>query len=356
MARSYLPGLQFVRFYAALSVIVFHTINDPSRWFGAPLVAPLAQSVFLTGGDAVALFFVLSGFLITHVILSERAATGSFSPLWFYVRRALRILPLYYAIVVLGLIIFPAVFPGAAGMPPTDRRSLLGVVALVPNLVYKSEWRHLLAHLWSIGVEEQFYLVYPVLLVSLRSVPAALFSLVAVRWVCLLVWSLNHPIASFFTFAKFDCLGIGGLGAYAVHHCPRAIRLLHHPVLQCLALVGFGAILFGKPLTSLLYDPLKALVFVTYLVNVASNPRAYGVVENRVMRALGDLSYSMYMLHVFVIFAMHHLLVGAPWYEPAMFLGCIAGTIGAAHLSFRYIETPFLRMKSRFQPRSASPP
>src|SRR5574339_181307 len=99
-----LPGLNTLRFYAALSVVFEHI----SIHFSQPSVLLKNMGfIFMGAQQAVNLFFVLSGFLITHLLLRERKITNKISIPNFYIRRALRILPLYYWIVVLGLIIFP---------------------------------------------------------------------------------------------------------------------------------------------------------------------------------------------------------------------------------------------------------
>ena len=88
------PGLDFIRFYAALSVVVYHVIEDPSVWFGHLLVLPGLQTFFMQGTDAVVCFFTLSGFLITYLLLSEKQKSGTVNVRAFYWRCILRIWPL----------------------------------------------------------------------------------------------------------------------------------------------------------------------------------------------------------------------------------------------------------------------
>src|SRR5690242_10445960 len=102
-----LPGLNTLRFYAALAVIIEHIsiqLSQPSILFHN------ISFFFVSAQQAVNLFFVLSGFLITYLLLSERQSTNTINIRNFYVRRILRILPLYYWIVFLGLVLFPILF------------------------------------------------------------------------------------------------------------------------------------------------------------------------------------------------------------------------------------------------------
>jgi len=117
-----------------------------------------------TGKIAVICFFVLSGFLITYLLLAEERHTGSISTRDFYARRILRIWPLYYVLVLAAFFVFPRipVFAGALKFPEESRaRSFFLYMSIFPNLAAPFPY---LGHLWSIGVEEQFYIAWPLLL------------------------------------------------------------------------------------------------------------------------------------------------------------------------------------------------
>lgn len=154
MKHDYLPGLNFIRLYAAFSVLVVHLPKEENSFL---------RLLTLAANPAVTMFFVLSGYLITYRLLAERERFGNFDLRAFYIRRELRILPLYYLAVMIGGILLPAlsivVAPGWQGM--------LFLLLLMPQVALMGGmWTSMgvLTHLWSIGVEEAFYFLFPFLL------------------------------------------------------------------------------------------------------------------------------------------------------------------------------------------------
>lgn len=339
-----LPGLDFIRFYAALSVVVFHTSLNPQAWFDHPVVMEGLPPVFLNGGDAVTLFFVLSGFLITYLLISEKKKTLTIDVKAFYKRRALRILPLYYTVVFLGYVVIPLLFPNAPAHPPPE--GLIFFLLLVPNVATSVVWRFVIAHLWSIGIEELYYWFIPALVKLVKWLPLLLFSVIIGRWVLYAIadTSGNEHLITFATAARFDCMAIGGLGAYLVSNRHFLLRILYHPVLQRLAIGLFiFNLLYSN--TGAVYDTLKACVFTVYILNVATNPLAIGRIETRWTPLLGAWSYGMYMFHVFVIYILALLLpIGS---DVVFMVASITLTILIAAASYRWLEIPFLRLKDR---------
>src|SRR5438270_445539 len=169
--RIFFPGLNFVRAYAALGVVVWH-MRQLMMLFRVPISEPFYDAlsrVFPRGDDGVMLFFVLSGFLITYLLMAEQRRTGTVAVAKFYVRRVLRIWPLYFLLVLLGFAILPLVI-GWEHYPYLGKdENFFGRLALylvlMPNVAY-ALWPGgvPIGHLWSIGVEEQFYLLWPALM------------------------------------------------------------------------------------------------------------------------------------------------------------------------------------------------
>src|SRR5947207_1519982 len=156
------PGLNGLRFLAALTVVLFHA-GFAFRYAGIPEYDYLNRVNPQTGFLAVVFFFVLSGFLITYLLLVEEAETGDVSVRSFYVRRILRIWPLYYLIIAIAFFVLPASLPG--DFPPPHPRELILYSVILTNFAGTVPCA---SHLWSIGVEEQFYLCWPVLLKTVR--------------------------------------------------------------------------------------------------------------------------------------------------------------------------------------------
>ena len=163
-AKVYFPGLHGLRFFAAMMVVFSH-VELMKDYHGYPNLYSSNLAIYESGRMGVTLFFVLSGFLISYLLLTERKVTGSISVKKFYGRRILRIWPLYYLLVFLTFIVLPritffAVPKYSALMPEYFWYTLLLYVFLLPQVALSIfEPVPFAEPLWSIGVEEQFYLV-----------------------------------------------------------------------------------------------------------------------------------------------------------------------------------------------------
>ena len=156
-SKVYFKGLNGLRFFAAFLVLMQHAESIRLKY---SLFNLSGYTLFNSGEIAVEFFFVLSGFLITYLLLEEEANTGSINIKHFYMRRVLRIWPLYYLILIIGLLLIPVVIKVLkieyTAHFPFALASFLYVIFL-PNLVTSLWGSSFLAPLWSIGVEEQFY-------------------------------------------------------------------------------------------------------------------------------------------------------------------------------------------------------
>src|SRR2546430_13098117 len=172
-AKIYFPGLHGLRFFAALMVVFSHVelIKD---YHGYPNLYATNLAVYESGRMGVTLFFVLSGFLISYLLLTEKKVAGTVAVRKFYLRRILRIWPLYYLLVFLPFMILPrigffAVPKYSALLPVNFRYTLPLYILLLPQVALSIFDPVPFAEpLWSIGVEEQFYLLWPLLLKHVR--------------------------------------------------------------------------------------------------------------------------------------------------------------------------------------------
>ena len=184
--KVYFPNLNGLRFIAALLVVIHHVEQLKLKFgFANNWHNPFVN---ISGRLGVLLFFVLSGFLITYLLLAEKKKTGTISIRKFYVRRALRIWPLYYLIVFLGLFILPEM--SCLRMPEytievkdnfLSKLSLF--ILMLPNLalVLFSPVPYL-SQSWSIGVEEQFYLIWPNIFKKSKRVLRLLLGVIIIYW------------------------------------------------------------------------------------------------------------------------------------------------------------------------------
>lgn len=349
---NYIRGLNGLRAIAVTCVVWHHT--------HAPISGlPVTGNGFL----GVDVFFVLSGFLITTLMLEERERTGSVSLTGFYVRRTLRIFPLYYA--VLGMLaIYFLIAKGAS-----QRQAYFD--ELPTTLLYLSNWfpsTTLMAITWSLATEEQFYLIWPPLLLLLGK--RAIWILVAFLIPNQIInfgladgWlrSIGVPYESLSILqATFSPIILGSLLAYLLRSRLRpsvASALSGRRVVYVIFLLVTVANIEGdiRGIPRFTFQ----LLCTALLAGIVLQPGSLVTksLEWRPLVYVGTISYGVYLLHKLVQDVVVRLLNSAQvdlatWTFPL----CMLGTLAAAGASFRYFEAPILRLKSAFArlPRSTT--
>lgn len=336
----YFPGLNTLRIYAAVCVIISHVA--PTHELLTPLL--------LDGSHSVTLFFALSGFLITYLLMDERQRTGRIDVRAFYVRRALRIWPLYFLVVVVSYIAASLFFPYQ--MPPTRPVFVLAILVLLPQVPDALAGdMGALGQLWSIGVEEIFYLYWPVLVRRFRIVPLCL-TIIAVRLAlsALVSLGIGERLAFLLYLNRWECMAVGALGAWLVFMQHPLLRILYRPQVQIAAILA--AIYVIAQGDSFQQDLLVSIVFTVLIVNIAANPRSLLRLETPLLRSLGNISYSVYMWHVLVLLTVVRLTT-----DVTLRLGVIVVvSILIGFASYRWIERPLMRLKYRFGAAGVSAP
>ena len=316
---GHVPALDGVRGLAILLVLVYHeTLLSATE--GATLADRWFAQVCHAGWSGVDLFFVLSGFLISGILLDAKGRPHYFRN--FYARRTLRIFPLYYAVVFLSLVVIPNL---PAGFVPIDKLANFGRIEgdeiwywlYLSNfsIAQAGEWRHgILDISWSLAIEEQFYLVWPaiVLCCSRRTLQRLCVGIVLVSPVLRLAAVLLgfDPIAIYvLTPLRLDPLAVGALIACFVRSergldalAPHAPRVLVASVLGLMALWGWrGDLAALDPAVQVVGFSLLALAFGGLLVQTLKarpgGPLA-GFFTHPVMRVFGKYSYALYLFHL----------------------------------------------------------
>lgn len=314
MAGDRIPALDGIRGCAVLMVIVFH------YWMGSP-----NRLLHLTqiGASGVDLFFVLSGFLITRILLGMRESRNIAG---FYLRRAARILPVY----VLFLLIMRAPWPYWLFLQNTTQ-SIRGDL---PSY----------GHLWSLAVEEHFYLLWPfILLYSRARLNRVLSGIVATALVLRLVAALTGADralgidAGIFTLTRMDALAIGS--ALAVNQGWITETLLRRPRLVCIApVLMLAAVSLDKFATAPVRAFRPLLVSLCYALIVGAGisvDRRYRLIrlaESTPLQFTGRLSYAMYVWH------MVFVAIFAPAQSLAGLLLAIGATMACAWISWHLLE------------------
>jgi peptidoglycan/LPS O-acetylase OafA/YrhL len=379
LADRHLPALDGLRGIAILWVLAhqLHLTGVPTGW-AAQLARPLEA-----GWIGVQLFFVLSGFLITGILLDTQHRSDQLRN--FYTRRVLRIFPLYYGSLFVALVLLPHVVWPALGRPTdafTDDLAYQGWL-----WTYLSNWTplredirtHFFPHFWSLAVEEQFYLVWP-LLIRHRSARTVLGLSLALALVSLLVRIVMRPheLAEYaiysYTQCRMDALALGAAAA-ACARLPavNAWWRTRHVWLSrgAWAMVLGGAVITRgypqyAPLTQTLGYTLLALAFAAWLYGLAleqvqSLPARHALLTAGWLRRVGRVSYGMYVFHYPLHFAVGLPLLAALglakpfplWLNLFYLLAMTLALFGLASLSYRWIEQPLLSLKNRWAPRGA---
>lgn len=371
--RIYFPNLNGLRFIAALLVIVHHVeqlkyLHDLPNDFSSSFVQ-------IIGELGVILFFVLSGFLITYLLLEEEKRTKTITVRNFYIRRILRIWPLYFLIVILALAVLPNV--PLFVLPEYDRATiyedLLAKIFLyvffLPNLVsplfgvvpYASL-------LWSIGTEEQFYLIWPPILKFIKNYRLHLMLFIVVGYLIFAraLFSsrtdfipLKYELNAFWQSFNIASMAIGGFFALLLHSKHPALKFFLNKYLFYFAL-GFTAMLLYRgvyfPRITVndlqfpyLYKEFYSIWFGIIILNFAANKDNLISLEQGPIRYLGKISYGLYMYHPIAIVLALRITVGlgAP-VDALLYPLALALTVLFAGLSYKYFESYFLNFKTNF--------
>lgn len=350
--RVYFSGLNALRFYAALSVMIVHISTNFGELRTQSAIYPLLDSLVMDAQSAVNLFFVLSGFLITYLLLDEQARTHTISVRRFYARRILRIWPLYYLIALVGFVVLPLVLGQSYALYAAPTRSIVLVFLFLANFVGPLG---ALGHLWSISLEEQFYLVWPWVVRDQQRLLKVAFGVIIVKLAITPVIDALHvdSISMLFTSLRFECMAIGAVFAYLYFTRHASLNLLYSRPVQAVALLIIGyVILFDVPLTTLIIM-VTSLAFGVLILNVATNPGSWIKLNYGWLNRFGEASYGIYMYHFVLLYVVLFLLksAGLPegdTYNALLYVVTIAGTLILSFVSYRWFESPFLRLKTRF--------
>jgi len=362
--KIYFPNLNGLRFIAAFLVIVHHIeqfkkiSNIDNYWGVVPIVG-------MIGKLGVLLFFVLSGFLITYLLLAEEHSFKKISIGKFYMRRIIRIWPLYFLIIILAFFVLPNInlfiLPGF-GKDVVYSNLLLKLflyVIFFPNLVlalvgvvpYAS-------HTWSIGTEEQFYLVWPLALKYFVKYRLALMLFIIFSYVIFVALlkteytdflPYKSVISEFMSCFNIDCMAIGGIYAILLFQKSKSLNVLLNSYLFYATIILVVLLIKKDVYFSNLHNEVYSVLFGIIILNFAANDKMKISLENRVLNYLGNISYGLYMYHpigiVLALAISTSINLPTNWLVyPLSFLL----TITIAGLSYKYYETFFLKFKRKF--------
>lgn len=359
-----LPLLDGLRGIAIFMVFMFH-FGDAS---GFARIGPIRQFL-LSGWAGVDLFFVISGFLLTTTIRGKPLDFGGIKR--FYIRRLLRIFPLYY-LFTFGFIAatIAVAFSGfnVRLLNWAEVSFILTFTQNLPSALLHSSLPLGLNHFWSLAVEVQLYVLLPWILRSKIAVPVLITGVlvsISARQISI-AWTDDTSFAYFSTISRMDGFCLGAL--IALHDRLRQwllnqwLPIVIGAVASLTALMVSGKLHFDQPAGLVFGIPAFCALFGTAVAHAASadsSPLLRSVLAARILTFLGTISYGVYVLHYPLLFAMRGVLIkagfsiGQNFMTDLIFLAAwTAVTIVLAWLSYRYFESAFLKMK----PRSAGMP
>jgi len=363
--KIYFPNLNGLRFIAALLVIIHHIeqfkslSNISYNWIEIPFVV-------IIGKLGVVLFFVLSGFLITYLLLSEEDSFKTISIRKFYIRRILRIWPLYFLIIILAMFVLPEIhFFTLPGFEKEVVQSnfllkLFLYAVFFPNMVYAFTTVLYASHTWSIGTEEQFYLVWPIILKYFRKNRLLLMFTIIFTYLSITKLLGSHYFDflprktiiiryRYWNSFNIDCMAIGGIYAILLFQKSRFLKYLLNNYLFFFTVIAVIILLIKGVYIPKLNFEFYSVLFGIIILNFAANRKIKISLENKVLTYLGTISYGLYMYHpIGIVMALS--MAGAINFTSnwLIYPASLAFTIALAGISYKYYESFFLKFKNRF--------
>jgi peptidoglycan/LPS O-acetylase OafA/YrhL len=370
--KIYLRNLDSIRFIAALIVFMQHGFSGCYKFLpgqGGFLMKVL--SVFSTGGTGVSIFFVLSGFLITYLLISEYEVTGKVSLRNFYIRRMLRIWPLYFAVVIFTFGIYPLLKSLIDVNNPLASRFIYHLTFLSNfDLIHINRCCHGSQALsqditWSVSIEEQFYAFWPLIFVFMPK-RTWIYSIATVIIASIIFRVMNHDdynVLYFHTLAVLLDLGIGGLFALLVKSFRRIRQFFENSSTithLLLFLIAFCILMFDNCIfpkgSYAIHRAVTTLSFALIITAqaITKNNSPLNLHKLRFADRWGKYTYGIYLLHPIcitlttVVFRLLHLEKDNLISLFAIGIVSFVFTLTLSRLSYRYYESWFLALKERF--------
>lgn len=356
----YIDGLNGIRAIAAIGVVIAHITSHLSSFNLNPYIlgvsADGSPQVYIVGGQGVSMFFALSGFLITYLLLLEKKEQHKINIRFFYMRRILRIWPLYYLFIILCAV---AIHFSGEKITPT---AWLFYIFYAPNIPYMvNACIPVLQHYWSLGVEEQFYLFWPWIIAKIKR-RLEWYILIYIVVIMVLKIGVRYGVPGhdesflykLLNLTRFHCMAIGGLGAilYSKNNAV-LLRICNNKITQLLAwLVVFALVINKFHIASVIDTELVSLVTLVIIIGQATKVNRLINLQTKVPDFLGKISYGIYVYHPLIIWGYSYLFanIGLSGFAKYVFVYgiTILTTILVAYCSYNYFEKWFLKRKINY--------
>jgi peptidoglycan/LPS O-acetylase OafA/YrhL len=365
---NYFANLDGLRFFCFLSVFFFHSFHTDNPAIKSSSVYHFFKvTLFGNGFLGVNFFFVLSGFLITYLLIKEKKINKNIQVVRFWIRRILRIWPLYFACVLYGFVIFPYT-KTLAGASPNETANIWYYLGFISNFDYIQKGlpdATGLGVLWSVSIEEQFYLVWPIILSFFSAkkfwIPLSLIL------ICSIAFRAINDIPILHEMHTFSCIGdmaLGGMGAWLVLESPyyknKIVELPRWFIL--FIYIAFASVflfrdefLLSNYFLRIFERLLISFIMLLIILEQCFSKKSFYKMGNfKIPSRLGLITYGLYCIHFIVIsitvgitkkLGINTQIWQVVFMEPIISLLI---TIPVCLLSYRYFETPFLKLKEKF--------
>jgi peptidoglycan/LPS O-acetylase OafA/YrhL len=361
---QYFKNLDGLRFLCFLLVYSVHTLHVEDQQIQKNIIYKIiVEGLLINGGLGVNFFFVLSGFLITYLLILEKQSSGTINIYHFWFKRVIRIWPLYLACVLFGFIIFPYLKSHLGQVINESADPKLYLLFLGNFDILKNGWPDSteLGVLWSVSIEEQFYLVWPILLYLFPIKKYwIVFSLVII---CSLIFRSFNDTKSDFYYHTLSCMSdmaVGGFGAWLIHFhsFKKKVLALNRSKIILIYVVFLALLVFKNQILNEYYVTriferliISVLILSIILEQNYSTNSFYKMGNSKWISKMGITTYGMYMLHIVAFLIITTILKKLNLYEIPMFLVFIGPAFGLiltvimSKISFVLFEKKFLRLR-----------
>lgn len=367
--RIFFPNLDGLRFFCFMSVFLFHSFaTDYQDVRTNGLYAFVKYTLASNGFLGVNFFFVLSGFLITYLLVVEKEHFGKIDIKSFYIRRALRIWPLFYFCVFFGFVVFPLLKTMFGGVPNETANWEYYVTFLNSFDMVKVGMpdASTLSVLWSVAIEEQFYLVWPLLLGFLPTrFYLPVFGLIITGSFIFRMFNVhNELVFGNHTFSCISDMTVGGVAAVLIYYVPsfknkiiNASRVWVIALYAAVFIVYFfhRQIFYHGSFLSAADRLVISILFALVILEQSFTKRSlFKMSKYKYVSKLGTYTYGLYCLHMigilFAAIGLKKLGLNRNVYQIIFLEGSISFivTLALAYLSYTFFESKFLKLKERF--------
>jgi peptidoglycan/LPS O-acetylase OafA/YrhL len=370
-SRQYFPNFDAMRGIGALIVFLIHLSSIQSLGgFKVFYHIPVPDDLVLV------MFFTISGFLITFLLFVEKEKYKDINLKKYFIRRILRIWPLYYLLIIASIFILPSIsFLHLESTRDFNFRLLttydyICFFLILPNITLN--YVPFTTQAWSIGIEEQFYFIQPFINKYLKNKKVIIGVLIfiilsaTIFFLPLLIGEKYKELSPnkflivakiYKSFGYFGCIAMGCLMAvFYYFKDEKVLKLLYSKALQILTYTMLLMMLIIQKKYKIEFDArFYGLAFAIITLNMGTNPKNLINIDNKILNYIGKISYSFYMLHILTLTICLNFLVRFAGFDFSstiqnifFYIFSLGFTILVSHLLFHYFEKPILGLKDKF--------